>query len=78
MIVCVCKGVTDRRIREEAVAGRPLEEILQFTGAGSSCGTCRLSVARIAAEARAAAVRPAAAPAAVPTRAAARAEQDAA
>jgi bacterioferritin-associated ferredoxin len=64
--------VTDRQIREEAVAGRSLEEIFQCTGAGSCCGTCRLTVARIAADARAAAARP------VPARAAARAEQDAA
>lgn len=78
MIVCVCRGVTDRQIREEAVAGRSLEEIFQCTGAGSCCGTCRLTVARIAADARAAAARPAAAPAVVPARAAARAEQDAA
>ena len=55
MIVCVCRGVTDRRIREEAVAGHSLEQIFHRTGAGSSCGTCKLAVARIAMEARAAA-----------------------
>jgi len=53
MIVCVCRAVTDRQIRAEAAAGRSLEEIFARTGAGSSCGTCKLMVARIAAEARA-------------------------
>lgn len=53
MIVCVCKGITDRRIREEASAGRSLEEVLRRTGAGSSCGSCVFAIARIVADAHA-------------------------
>lgn len=64
VIVCLCKGVTDRRIRREAAAGHSLDEVFRRTGAGSGCGSCRLAVARIVAEERAAAkgaARPAAA-----------------
>ncbi|BDG01787.1 (2Fe-2S)-binding protein [Anaeromyxobacter oryzae] len=49
MIVCVCRGVTDRQIRQEAAAGHALDEVFRRTGAGSSCGTCRLAVARLVA-----------------------------
>jgi bacterioferritin-associated ferredoxin len=47
MIVCVCKNVSDRTIRARAAEGATLGEILEETGAGSGCGTCRLAVARI-------------------------------
>jgi bacterioferritin-associated ferredoxin len=47
VIVCVCKGVSDRRIRAEAAAGHSLDEVLRRTGAGSSCGQCRFAIARI-------------------------------
>ncbi len=50
MIVCVCRGVTDRQIREAAASGRSLEQVFQCTGAGTSCGTCRLMVARLVAD----------------------------
>lgn len=53
MIVCVCKGITDRRIREEAAAGRSLEEVLRRTGAGSSCGSCVFAIARIVSDTQA-------------------------
>jgi bacterioferritin-associated ferredoxin len=49
MIVCICRGLTDRRVREEAAAARSLDELFERTGAGSSCGLCKLAVARIAA-----------------------------
>ena len=55
MIVCVCKGVSDRRIREEAAAGHSLDEVFRRTGAGSSCGQCRFAIARIVAAEHAAA-----------------------
>ncbi len=63
MIVCVCRGVTDRQIREAAAAGRSLDQVMQCTGAGTSCGTCRLMIARLVADehARAAARAPVAA-----------------
>ncbi len=50
MIVCVCRGITDRRIRDEAADGSSLDEVLARTGAGSSCGTCRFAIARLVGE----------------------------
>jgi bacterioferritin-associated ferredoxin len=50
MIVCVCRGITDRRLRQEAAAGHDLEEVFARTGAGSSCGICKLAMARLVAE----------------------------
>lgn len=55
MIVCICKGVTDQQIRQQAADGHSLDEIFRRTTAGSGCGTCRLAVARLVAETRAAA-----------------------
>jgi len=50
MIVCVCRAITDRRIRQEAAAGHDLEQVFARTGAGSSCGICKLAVARLVAD----------------------------
>jgi bacterioferritin-associated ferredoxin len=47
MIVCVCFGVSDRLVRERARDGVSLGAVLEETGAGSSCGACRLAIARI-------------------------------
>jgi bacterioferritin-associated ferredoxin len=47
MIVCLCFDVSDRLVRERARQGRSLGEVLEETGAGSSCGACRLAIARI-------------------------------
>lgn len=66
MIVCVCRNVSDRTVRELASAGASLAEVIERTGAGTGCGHCRLDIARIHAAARAAA-----APAAPSTREAA-------
>ncbi len=41
MLVCICKGISDRRIAEEIRAGnRSLREIQQCCGAATDCGTC--------------------------------------
>ncbi len=42
MYVCVCKAVSDRRIRALAQAGkaRTLAELRRETGLGSCCGRC--------------------------------------
>ena len=47
MIVCVCRGISDRQLRAEAAAGHSLEQVMHRTGAGSSCGTCRFAIARL-------------------------------
>jgi bacterioferritin-associated ferredoxin len=41
MLVCVCKGVSDRRIHEEIRQGRgSLGAIQQGCQAGTDCGAC--------------------------------------
>ena len=50
MIVCLCHAVSDRTLRELA-AEVPAGEVLRITKAGSGCGCCRETVARIVAEA---------------------------
>jgi bacterioferritin-associated ferredoxin len=48
MIVCHCRGVTDRQIkrlvREGACSAR---EVARSTGAGMRCGGCRSSVKQV-------------------------------
>jgi bacterioferritin-associated ferredoxin len=50
MILCSCFNVSDRDVRERALQGRSLREILEETGAGSSCGMCQLAIARARSE----------------------------
>ncbi len=51
MIVCICRAVSDRAIRSARDAGaRSLEAIGAATGAGTCCGCCRGTIARILAE----------------------------
>ncbi|MDA0713287.1 MAG: (2Fe-2S)-binding protein [bacterium] len=41
MIVCLCEGVSDKRIREEIECGAcTLEDIKKECGAGGECGGC--------------------------------------
>jgi bacterioferritin-associated ferredoxin len=53
VIVCSCFNVSDRAVRALAREGASLETALAETGAGASCGACRLAIARIHAGARA-------------------------
>ena len=47
MIVCLCKGVTDRDIARVIKAGADsVEAISSGTRAGSGCGRCRQGIAR--------------------------------
>ncbi len=48
MIVCLCKGVSDRRILEEARRGnRTLAQVRRACGACSGCGACARQVREI-------------------------------
>ena len=48
MYVCLCLGVTDKDIRETIAAGASsVEEVGRCTGAGTRCGCCRATVAKI-------------------------------
>ena len=41
MLVCICKGVSDRKIREEIRKGsHTLREIRDCCAAGTDCGAC--------------------------------------
>ena len=55
MYVCLCHGVTDRRIREAAVAGaRDLADLSAMTGCATGCGSCAQLATELLAEHRAA------------------------
>ena len=48
MIVCVCKGISDRAIRAALDAGATgAEAIAGATGAGTDCGCCRETIERM-------------------------------
>lgn len=45
-VVCHCKVVSDREIKSVIKKGAlSIEEIMEFTGAGTGCGRCRPQLA---------------------------------
>ena len=41
MIVCLCRGINDRQLRQEAIrAGGDVNRVMESTGAGTVCGSC--------------------------------------
>ena len=45
MIVCRCRGVSEKAIRKSVRRGhRKVSQVSQATGAGTGCGTCRQTV----------------------------------
>jgi bacterioferritin-associated ferredoxin len=51
VIVCLCRGVTDRVIRAARARGAvTVEAVAALTGAGTGCGCCRGTVAMLLAE----------------------------
>lgn len=54
MFVCVCKGVSDKKIRALLESGsvRNLREIVAKCQAGSDCGSCLLQIRQIVEEAQ--------------------------
>ncbi|MBY0398872.1 (2Fe-2S)-binding protein [Myxococcota bacterium] len=52
MLVCHCRGVSDRQIKRAVKNGAcSLREVARETGAGMRCGGCRSSVAEVVREA---------------------------
>jgi len=47
MIICICKGITERTIRE-MLEYTDLASIKEMTGAGTQCTTCEESLEIIA------------------------------
>lgn len=53
MFVCLCKAVSDRRVRELVGSGiRTLQAIEEASGAGTVCGACLPVLAQILEEER--------------------------
>jgi bacterioferritin-associated ferredoxin len=51
MIVCLCRGVTDRDVRAAHARGADtVDAAAALTGAGTACGCCRGAVASILAD----------------------------
>ncbi|MGK3965728.1 (2Fe-2S)-binding protein [Sorangium sp. So ce136] len=56
MYVCLCMGVCDREIREAMNEGAcSVSEVMECTGAGTRCGSCRPTIAKLVGEGEAAA-----------------------
>lgn len=52
MWICLCKGVSDRQIRQAIRAGaRTVEEIGRATAAGTDCGKCLVAIRELLGEA---------------------------
>ena len=52
MLVCQCRGVTDRQIRRLVKDGAcSTREVARATGAGMRCGGCRSNVTKVVNEA---------------------------
>ena len=51
MIVCLCKGVSDRTLEEVIDEGaNTLKAVQKKCGAGGDCGSCRFHIAKMIAE----------------------------
>ena len=51
MIVCLCRGVSDRSVRLAVVQGaRSLDEVTAVCGAGAGCGGCHEAIDEIVAQ----------------------------
>ncbi|WP_437783034.1 (2Fe-2S)-binding protein [Sorangium sp. So ce1097] len=48
MYVCLCMGVCDREIREAMNEGAcSVSEVMECTGAGTRCGSCQPTIAKL-------------------------------
>jgi bacterioferritin-associated ferredoxin len=59
MLVCHCRGVSDRQIKRAVKNGAcSLREVARATGAGMRCGGCRENVAKVVEDALQSEFRP--------------------
>jgi bacterioferritin-associated ferredoxin len=59
MLVCHCRGVSDRQIKRAVKNGAcTLRDVARETGAGMRCGGCRSNVAQVVQEAMKTEFRP--------------------
>ncbi|MBU03076.1 MAG: (2Fe-2S)-binding protein [Halieaceae bacterium] len=48
MYICICKGVTERAIRDEVCAGaRSVDDVSRNTGCSTQCGKCLLRAKKV-------------------------------
>lgn len=48
MYVCLCKGITDKAIKQQVAAGvETMRELKACTGVGSHCGQCTCQASQI-------------------------------
>jgi bacterioferritin-associated ferredoxin len=50
MIICLCKNVSDRQIKELTTQGLKLCEVVKSSEAGTCCGACTEEVRKIVSE----------------------------
>ncbi len=54
MIVCLCEGLNERKLREAIRQGAgDVRKLVRHTGAGARCGSCACDLKRLVAEERA-------------------------
>jgi bacterioferritin-associated ferredoxin len=44
VIICLCKGVSDRKVREMARNGQTLKQIVESSEASTCCGACAIDL----------------------------------
>ena len=47
MILCLCKGVSDRKVVDLVRQGKTLEQIVDTCHAGTGCGACAMDLREI-------------------------------
>ncbi|MBK26773.1 MAG: glycoprotein [Halobacteriovorax sp.] len=53
MVICLCKGITDKKIEDLVEKGLPTKEVLKKLGVGSDCGICVVdAIEKVQAKAR--------------------------
>ncbi len=53
MIICICEGINETRIRQEIRSGAgSVGDLARCTGAGTGCGLCTCDLKRLVVEAR--------------------------
>jgi len=50
MFVCICAGITDRKLRQLAKSGMSVHEVMNHCQAGKACGSCICDVKRVVEE----------------------------
>ncbi len=53
MVVCLCQGVSDKKVRSSIEAGaRTRQQVTDACGAGDGCGTCHRTIKSLIVECR--------------------------